>query len=163
MLEGWLAPHFLSCNAELLVGTLCNTIYVDKAKGRALQHMASAKCRCDCDDLMSSLGAPDIQSIQHLDVWVHVMQVDWGKGRALSHMLKALSLDDCDDVIPIYLGDDRTDEDAFKVLKQRGSGFGVLISNKVSQSYTLPAMHACMRISSSGSLHACILAHSLDV
>ena len=54
MLEGWLAPHFHSCNAELLVGTLCNTIYVDKAKGRALQHMASAKCRCDCDDLMSS-------------------------------------------------------------------------------------------------------------
>lgn len=67
-------------------------------------------------------------------------QVDWGKGRALSHMLKALSLDDCDDVIPIYLGDDRTDEDAFKVLKQRGSGFGVLISNKMKDTdakYTL--------------------------
>ncbi|KAL0021141.1 hypothetical protein WJX77_004146 [Trebouxia sp. C0004] len=67
-------------------------------------------------------------------------QVDWGKGRALSHMLKALSLDDCDDVIPIYLGDDRTDEDAFKVLKQRGSGFGVLISNKMKETaakYTL--------------------------
>ncbi|KAL0045650.1 hypothetical protein WJX82_000668 [Trebouxia sp. C0006] len=67
-------------------------------------------------------------------------QVDWGKGRALSHMLKALSLDDCEDVIPIYLGDDRTDEDAFKVLKQRGSGFGVLISNKMKDTdakYTL--------------------------
>lgn len=67
-------------------------------------------------------------------------QVDWGKGRALSHMLNALSLDDCDDVIPIYLGDDRTDEDAFKVLKQRGSGFGVLISNKMKDTdakYTL--------------------------
>ncbi|KAL0043483.1 hypothetical protein WJX79_006006 [Trebouxia sp. C0005] len=67
-------------------------------------------------------------------------QVDWGKGRALSHMLKALSLADCDDVIPIYLGDDRTDEDAFKVLKQRGSGFGVLISNKMKDTdakYTL--------------------------
>ncbi len=92
---------------------------------------------------MSLLGAPDVQSIQNLHGYVHMMQVDWGKGRALSHMLKALSLDDCDDVIPIYLGDDRTDEDAFKVLKQRGSGFGVLISNKVSQPNTLPAMHAC--------------------
>lgn len=59
-------------------------------------------------------------------------QVDWGKGRALSHMLNALGLDDADDVIPIYLGDDRTDEDAFKVLKERATGFGILISNKVS-------------------------------
>jgi len=89
---------------------------------------------------MSLPGDPDRQRIQKSEV--HVMQVDWGKGRALSHMLKALSLDDCEDVIPIYLGDDRTDEDAFKVLKQRGSGFGVLISNKVGQPNTLPAMHA---------------------
>ena len=57
--------------------------------------------------------------------------MDWGKGKALAHMLKALSLDDCDDVIPIYLGDDRTDEDAFKILKDRAAGFGILISNKV--------------------------------
>jgi hypothetical protein len=117
---------------------------------RALQHTSSANYRCDTDDLMPLLGAPDLQSMQTSVIWVHVMQVDWGKGRALSHMLKALSLDDCEDVIPIYLGDDRTDEDAFKVLKQRGSGFGVLISNKVSQSNTLPAMHACMHISNSG-------------
>lgn len=91
---------------------------------------------CRCWELLT------YRAYKTLDVLFHVMQVDWGKGRALSHMLKALSLADCDDVIPIYLGDDRTDEDAFKVLKQRGSGFGVLISNKVSQSDTLPAMHA---------------------
>ena len=69
-------------------------------------------------------------------VCVCVSQVDWGKGKALAHMLNALNLDECDDVIPIYLGDDRTDEDAFKVLKDRATGFGILISNKVS---TLPA------------------------
>lgn len=46
-------------------------------------------------------------------------------------MLNALGLDEADDVIPIYLGDDRTDEDAFKVLKEGATGFGILISNKV--------------------------------
>ena len=65
-------------------------------------------------------------------ICMFLQQVDWGKGRALAHMLTALGLDDCDDVIPIYLGDDRTDEDAFKVLKERATGFGILISNKVS-------------------------------
>lgn len=59
------------------------------------------------------------------------MQVDWGKGRALAHMLVALGLDEAEDVIPIYLGDDRTDEDAFKVLKERSAGLGILISSKV--------------------------------
>lgn len=46
-------------------------------------------------------------------------------------MLVALGLDQADDVIPIYLGDDRTDEDAFKVLNERSAGLGILISSKV--------------------------------
>ena len=57
--------------------------------------------------------------------------MDWGKGRALAHMLVALGLDNADDVVPIYLGDDRTDEDAFKVLKEHSRGLGILISSKV--------------------------------
>lgn len=59
-------------------------------------------------------------------------QVAWDKGRAVEHLLKALNLDD-EDVLPIYVGDDRTDEDAFKALKARGGGpgIGVLVSSKV--------------------------------
>jgi trehalose 6-phosphate phosphatase len=30
--------------------------------------------------------------------------------------------------VPVYIGDDRTDEDAFKVLRERGQGFGILVS-----------------------------------
>ncbi len=155
---GLAGPSLSQLQTRISVGTLYSTKYNDRAKGRALPHVYSAKYSCDCVyDLMSLLGAPDLQSVQKLDVCFHVMQVDWGKGRALSHMLKALSLDDCDDVIPIYLGDDRTDEDAFKVLKQRASGFGVLISNKVSQPNTLPAMHACTLAIQPPCVHASLL------
>jgi hypothetical protein len=30
--------------------------------------------------------------------------------------------------MPVYIGDDRTDEDAFKVLRKRGQGLGILVS-----------------------------------
>lgn len=35
---------------------------------------------------------------------------------------------DCTNVLPVYIGDDRTDEDAFKVLRKRGQGIGILVS-----------------------------------
>lgn len=54
----------------------------------------------------------------------------WDKGRALLYLLSALSLDLDPDVIPVYIGDDTTDEDAFKVLKDhQPSGLGILVSS----------------------------------
>lgn len=61
----------------------------------------------------------------------HVCQVEWNKGHALNHLLDSLNLDDMADVMPIYIGDDRTDEDAFAVLKQKDNGVGILVSTKV--------------------------------
>ncbi|PIN21272.1 Trehalose-phosphatase [Handroanthus impetiginosus] len=40
----------------------------------------------------------------------------------------------CDDVLPIYVGDDRTDEDAFKVLKEGNRGFGIIVSSVPKES-----------------------------
>ena len=42
-------------------------------------------------------------------------KINWDKGRALLYLLETLGFDNFNDVLPMYLGDDRTDEDAFKV------------------------------------------------
>ncbi|WOK92160.1 putative trehalose-phosphate phosphatase 6 [Canna indica] len=52
----------------------------------------------------------------------------WDKGKALEFLLESLGFANHKDVMPVYIGDDRTDEDAFKVLRERGQGFGILVS-----------------------------------
>jgi alpha,alpha-trehalase len=53
-------------------------------------------------------------------------RVHWDKGSAVLWLLEALGMDG-DDVLPIYLGDDDTDEDAFAALAWRG--IGILVSD----------------------------------
>ena len=48
-------------------------------------------------------------------------KVDWDKGKAVLHLLEVLELDS-GDVVPLYLGDDITDEHAFEALEGRGVG-----------------------------------------
>jgi trehalose 6-phosphate phosphatase len=50
--------------------------------------------------------------------------IDWHKGKALLWLLEQLGMAG-PEVLPFYLGDDVTDEDAFKVLKDRGIGIAV--------------------------------------
>uniref|UniRef100_A0A0D9WNE9 Trehalose 6-phosphate phosphatase n=1 Tax=Leersia perrieri TaxID=77586 RepID=A0A0D9WNE9_9ORYZ len=64
----------------------------------------------------------------------------WDKGKAVEFLLKSLGFDDRSDVLPVYIGDDRTDEDAFKVLRKRGQGIGIIVSKypkETDASYSL--------------------------
>ncbi|KAM0902116.1 hypothetical protein ACQ4PT_019501 [Festuca glaucescens] len=64
----------------------------------------------------------------------------WDKGKALEFLLESLGFANCSDVLPVYIGDDRTDEDAFKVLRKRGQGVGILVTKsakETSASYSL--------------------------
>ncbi|PKA58064.1 putative trehalose-phosphate phosphatase 6 [Apostasia shenzhenica] len=66
--------------------------------------------------------------------------IKWDKGKALEFLLEALGFANCNDILPVYIGDDRTDEDAFKVLKNRGQGIGILVSKfpkETNASYSL--------------------------
>lgn len=55
-------------------------------------------------------------------------RIDWDKGKAVLWLLEALSLGG-DDVLPLYLGDDVTDEDAYAALRDRG--IGILVADSV--------------------------------
>ncbi|PUZ72997.1 hypothetical protein GQ55_2G439700 [Panicum hallii var. hallii] len=66
--------------------------------------------------------------------------IKWDKGKALEFLLESLGYAGRSDVFPIYIGDDRTDEDAFKVLRGMGQGIGILVSKfpkETAASYSL--------------------------
>ncbi|XP_039046777.1 probable trehalose-phosphate phosphatase F isoform X4 [Hibiscus syriacus] len=60
--------------------------------------------------------------------------IDWNKGKAVEFLLESLGLSDRDDVLAIYIGDDKTDEDAFKVIRESNLGYGILVSSVPKES-----------------------------
>lgn len=82
-------------------------------------------------------GYPRLRLTQGRKVLEVRPAIKWDKGEALRFLLSALGFSapgdgeddgDDDDAFPIYIGDDRTDEDAFRVLRARGHGAGILVS-----------------------------------
>jgi trehalose 6-phosphate phosphatase len=71
--------------------------------------------------------------------------LDWDKGRAVLWLIDALGLDP-QVVVPIYVGDDVTDEDAFKALRGRGVGVVVDLRDRRSAAdYRLEDVEAVRR------------------
>ncbi|PAN14922.1 hypothetical protein PAHAL_2G452900 [Panicum hallii] len=83
---------------------------------------------------------PDLRLTRGRKVLEIRPSIKWDKGNALQFLLEALGFADSNNVFPIYIGDDRTDEDAFKVLRNMGQGIGILVSKipkETSASYSL--------------------------
>ncbi|MDF2710211.1 MAG: otsB [Nonomuraea muscovyensis] len=78
-------------------------------------------------DVVRSLQAEhpdDLKILPGKMVYEIQPNVDWNKGRAVLYLLDVLKLDP-DRFVPLYLGDDLTDEDAFRAL--RGRGIGIIV------------------------------------
>jgi trehalose-phosphatase len=79
----------------------------------------------------------ELRRIDGKKVYELLPNIDWDKGKAVLWLLEELNLGRTD-ARPIYIGDDRTDEDAFRALEQRG--VGILVSEKprsTAASYSL--------------------------
>ena len=79
----------------------------------------------------------ELRRIDGKKVYELLPDIDWNKGKAVLWLLEALGLER-ENVRPIYIGDDNTDEDAFRALKERG--VGILVSERsqpTAASYSL--------------------------
>lgn len=79
----------------------------------------------------------ELRRIDGKKVYDLLPAIDWNKGKAVIWLLETLCLKG-GNVFPIYIGDDCTDEDAFRALEK--SGVGILVSEEsrpTSASYSL--------------------------
>jgi len=82
---------------------------------------------------------PELRRLDGKKVYELLPNVDWDKGKAVLWLLQTLGLESPSGRIrPIYIGDDSTDEDAFRALKQQGVGIVVSEQSQPSAaSYSL--------------------------
>ncbi len=64
--------------------------------------------------------------------------IDWHKGKAIEWIMEALNISGKNNTIPVFIGDDITDEDGFKTIKK--DGIGILVGGhgqKTDAEYSL--------------------------
>ena len=71
---------------------------------------------------------PELRKVHGKKVFELRPALDWDKGHALLWLLYALHGEDGGAAVPLYLGDDVTDEDAFRAIQDRG--IGILVAGE---------------------------------
>jgi trehalose 6-phosphate phosphatase len=70
---------------------------------------------------------PELRRIEGKKVYELLPRIEWDKGKAVMWLLEALGLER-ENVRPIYIGDDNTDEDAFRAIEKHG--VAILVSEQ---------------------------------
>jgi trehalose-phosphatase len=70
----------------------------------------------------------ELRRLHGKKVYELLPDIDWDKGKAVAWLLETLALEH-ENVLPIYIGDDTTDEDAFRALENRG--IGIIVSEQL--------------------------------
>ncbi|UCF09488.1 MAG: trehalose-phosphatase [Candidatus Bipolaricaulota bacterium] len=121
--------------AELVTGFRAATADVDGAIVEDKRFSLAVHYRLVADEEVPALEAmvdaaaaahPQLRKTLGKKVFELRPDIDWDKGKALLWLLEALDLER-DDVLPLYIGDDVTDEDAFAAIADRG--VGILVSD----------------------------------
>ncbi|XP_022772307.1 probable trehalose-phosphate phosphatase D isoform X2 [Durio zibethinus] len=143
------ASEFLPMIDEVYQALVEKTISIPGAKVENNKFCVSVHFRCVDEKSWAALAEkvrsvlneyPKLKLTQGRKVLEIRPTIKWDKGRALEFLLEALGYANSKDVLPVYIGDDQSDEDAFKVLRDRGQGFGILVSKvpkETNASYSL--------------------------
>ena len=83
-----------------------------------------------CQIISPLLRAKKIKVTSGKKVWEIRPPIDWHKGKAVETIMKTLKAQlECDQLSIVYLGDDTTDEDAFRVI-HRPEGWSIFVGPK---------------------------------
>jgi len=82
-----------------------------------------------CDDIIKN--NPSLRLMAGKKVFEIMPAIDWNKGKAIRWIMQALKIE-WPEAAVVYIGDDTTDEDAFRVVRTRGTGILVCEEPKAS-------------------------------
>lgn len=92
------------------------SVHFRRVADRAREQSIRAQVERRCGDPLNGLRLTEGKKVVEIRP-----AVDWDKGRATAFLMETL-LDGASDAPVVYIGDDRTDEDAFARLRGRGEG-----------------------------------------
>ncbi|KAJ8440664.1 hypothetical protein Cgig2_031081 [Carnegiea gigantea] len=67
--------------------------------------------------------------------------VNWDKGHALEYLLNSLGLAGSSDVLPIYIGDDVSDEDAFELIHHKRQGYSIIVTSEPRETWASHSLY----------------------